>query len=95
MRCIYAFLDGCAYTDYSWCMHTESITAAIMKDPEYSRAAMVERRRWIVALNTEGRRRYTLTKAEAVAWCEERGIPFVLAPATRPRHERVYASCGV
>lgn len=60
------------------------IVAAIMNDPEWSSAAMVERRRWRVALS-HGGRRFTTSRREAIGWCEEHGIPFVLAAPVRPR----------
>lgn len=63
------------------------VTAAIMNDPEYSRAAMAERRRWRVALSVAPtRRRFTDSRREAVEWCEEQGIPYVLAKDPRPRN---------
>lgn len=62
----------------------DTITAAILKDPEYDHAAMVERRRWRVALSVSpNRRRFTSSKREAVAWCKEQGIPFVIAQPVR------------
>lgn len=67
-------------------MSSPSIVAAIMSDPEYSRAAMTERRRWRVALSVgENRRRFTTSKREAIEWCEEQGVPYVIAPPVRPR----------
>jgi hypothetical protein len=64
--------------------NTETVTAAIMSDPEYSSIAMVERRRWIVALSN-GRRRYTTSRREAIEWCAEMGVPYVIAAPVRSR----------
>lgn len=63
-------------------------TAAIVHDPEWDRVALVERRRWTVALSLgPSRRRHVDTRREAIAWCEELGLPYVIAPPIRPRSE--------
>lgn len=63
-------------------------TAAIMSDPEYSRAAMVERRRWRIAFSRyPDRRKFVTSKREAIEWCEEMGLSYVISAPVRPRGE--------
>lgn len=55
------------------------ISAAIWNDPEYGGVAMVERRRWRVQLSdAPNRRKNVRSRAAAIDWCIEMGIPYVL-----------------
>lgn len=67
---------------------TSTGIAAIMNDPGYDPVAMVERRRWRIAFSQyPGKRRFTASKREAIEWCEEMDVPYVIAPPVRPRGE--------
>jgi hypothetical protein len=63
-------------------------TAAVMNDPEYDGVARVERRRWRVAIS-DGRRCFKWTRREAVEWCEEMGLPYVVVNAPLRDRESV------
>jgi hypothetical protein len=63
--------------------------AAIMNDPEYDSVAMVERRRWRIVFNAyPGKRKFTDSKREAIEWCNDMDLVYVLAPPVRPKSER-------
>lgn len=63
---------------------TPRVVAAVMNDPEWDPIRFCERRRWRVALSAgPDRRRFTSTRREAVEWCIEQGIPFVVAAPVR------------
>lgn len=63
-----------------------ALSAVIYNDPETISANAwalgSTRRRWRVALSN-GSRRFTSTRREAIEWCDEHGIPYTLSQAPR------------